>query len=200
MTRAGDAALLARHGFRVPDRALQELPEGWRDDPRWETVLTQLGEVADPDAALRRLRRLGAEAVERVLKAPASADGLLALLGFSEYLTDVVARTPGLVGELLGEARTERSDVREFRDAEIVHIAAADLLGEPGEACFRSVGKALADLADECVRRVLVETASDPPMAVMAMGKYGGEELNYASDIDVLFVVRDAALEPAERS
>ncbi len=193
-----DAGLLARHGFRSPERALQELPEGWRDDPRWDPLLAELGEVADPDAALRRLLRL--DVVERVLGSLETVRPLFALLGFSEYLTDVVARTPGLAGELLGDARTDRSDVREFRDAEIVRIAASDLVTEPSEESFRLVGRALADLGDGCVRRVLSDEARDTPLAVMAMGKYGGQELNYASDIDVLFVLGDGDVEHAERS
>src|SRR5205823_1108584 len=53
---------------------------------------------------------------------------------------------------------------------------------------------ALSRLADECVARAL----GDAHIAVMAMGKYGGDELNYASDIDVLFVAPDA--EGAERT
>jgi len=200
LSRTGDAALLARHGFRSPDRALGDLPDGWRDDARWNGLLEHIGETADPDAGLRRLLRLGDETVARVLATPQSARTLLVVLGFSDYLTDLVVRTRGLAGELLGDAAIERSDVREFRDAEIVRIAASDLTTDPSEASFRSAAHGLADLADECMRRVLHDAATDLPLAVLGMGKYGAQELNYASDIDVLFAFGDGDAEAAERA
>src|SRR5438093_1498143 len=61
----------------------------------------------------------------------------------------------------------------------------------------RAAGTSLSRLADECIARAL---STDVPLAVMAMGKYGGDELNYASDIDVLFVVGDADPDAAERA
>ena len=197
MSRAADAALLARHGFRSPQRVLDELPPQWRSDARWDALLEQLGDVADPDAGLRRLVELGDDIVERALLSPEGARALLGLLGFSEYLTALVARTPGLARELLGDPAIEPSDVTQVRDAGIVRIAAADLAAEPTEGSFRSSATALSDLADECVRRVL--GANDDGLAVMAMGKHGGRELNYVSDIDVLFVLGDADVEGAER-
>jgi glutamate-ammonia-ligase adenylyltransferase len=200
LSRAGDVAALARHGFRSPDRALAELPDRWEEDGRWTPVLGLLGDVADPDAALRRLAQLGPDVVERVLAAPDAAGPLLELIGFSEYLTELVARTDGLAGELLGDPRRSRDDLRQFRDAELVHIAARDLTAEPSESSFRASAKALSDLADECVGRLLTAAADGCTLAVLAMGKYGGEELNYASDIDVLFVLGDGDLEAAERT
>lgn len=197
MSRAADAAHLARHGFRAPQRVLDELPPQWRTDARWDALLEQLGDVPDPDVGLRRLVDLGGDIVDRALASPESAQPLLGLLGFSEYLAALVARTPALAGELLGDPPTEPSDVRQFRDAGIVRIAAADLWSEPSEVSFRASASALSDLADECVRRVLGDDADG--LAVMAMGKHGGRELNYASDIDVLFVLGDGDVEQAER-
>ena len=37
-------------------------------------------------------------------------------------------------------------------------------------------------------------------MAVIAMGKLGGRELNYSSDVDLLFVHRDAGNDQQERA
>jgi len=73
--------------------------------------------------------------------------------------------------------------LRRFKRREMLRIALSDLAGE---ADLASVGKGLADLADACLETALVET--DIPFAVIGMGKLGGRELNYSSDIDVMFV------------
>lgn len=87
---------------------------------------------------------------------------------------------------------------------EYIRIAAADLLGITNVI---DVGAALAALADACLECASRLAASelgtdDPPTAIIAMGKLGGQELNYASDIDVIFVSNgdeDLARRHAER-
>jgi [glutamine synthetase] adenylyltransferase / [glutamine synthetase]-adenylyl-L-tyrosine phosphorylase len=82
--------------------------------------------------------------------------------------------------------------LRRFRRRELLRVAVRDL---DGGAPVDSVGAELADLADACLQAGLelaTRTATrpgDPPvsLAVLAMGKLGGRELNYVSDIDVLF-------------
>jgi glutamate-ammonia-ligase adenylyltransferase len=199
--RSDETAHLARHGFRSPQDALRELPAGWNSDERWRELVHILGDTADPDAGLRRLQRLGERVVERALADVNRARPLLVLLGFSDYLTDLLVRTPGLPPELIGARASKRDDLHEFRDAGFVRIAANDLANAPDEVSFRRTGAALAELADGCVARFLSEGGRTTGLSVMAMGKYGGEELNYASDIDVLFVVRDqASVGQAERA
>ncbi len=183
-----DAGALARYGFRTPERAIRELPDGWRDDPSWIALLTELGQAADPDAGLLRLRRLGDDVVERTKADPAVARPLLRCVGYSDYLTELLARTPGLPDELLGGSEVSSEDVRVVRDAGFVRIAAADLSSDPTRASFSRTGRALSDLADDCVRRVLATEGDGIHLAILGMGKYGAQELNYASDIDVLFV------------
>ena len=63
-----------------------------------------------------------------------------------------------------------------------------------GQVMVEQVAAELADLADACLAAALVvaagESGYDPPpmrLAVLGMGKLGGSELNYVSDIDVLF-------------
>jgi [glutamine synthetase] adenylyltransferase / [glutamine synthetase]-adenylyl-L-tyrosine phosphorylase len=81
----------------------------------------------------------------------------------------------------------------------LLQIAALDLAGEIG---LEQVGHALSNLADACLSVGLVATGAPPDLAVIGMGKLGGRELNYCSDIDVMFVMEgdhDAALEAATR-
>ena len=66
--------------------------------------------------------------------------------------------------------------------------AARDVAGELADLAAAALEAALAVARAECGR---MPTA--PALAVIAMGKCGGRELNYISDVDVIFVA-----EPAE--
>lgn len=78
----------------------------------------------------------------------------------------------------------------------LLQIARADVLGEAPYDQVVVWLSALADAALEgalAIARAEVADAHVCRLAVVAMGKCGGEELNYVSDVDVIFVV-----EPAE--
>ena len=74
----------------------------------------------------------------------------------------------------------------------LLAIAAADIAdGAP----FVDVSAALSDLADAALEAALAIARAEHPtdadrcrIAVLALGKCGGRELNYISDVDVLFV------------
>ncbi len=82
----------------------------------------------------------------------------------------------------------------------VLDVAAADLAAvvEPGlpVLAFEDVGAALAELAAAALAGALAvaatEVGGDGPLeahlAVIGMGKCGGSELNYVSDVDVIFV------------
>jgi [glutamine synthetase] adenylyltransferase / [glutamine synthetase]-adenylyl-L-tyrosine phosphorylase len=92
----------------------------------------------------------------------------------------------------------------------LLQLAARDLTGV---ASVDEVGEELADIAAAVLQAALAVARSELPpesmpcrLAVVAMGKCGARELNYASDVDVIFVaepVRDgdetAALATASR-
>ncbi len=83
----------------------------------------------------------------------------------------------------------------------VLHLAACDLTGV---ATFDEVAAELADLADGVLDAALAvaraEVHADAQsadagcarLAVVAMGKCGARELNYASDVDVIFVAEPA--------
>jgi glutamate-ammonia-ligase adenylyltransferase len=89
-----------------------------------------------------------------------------------------------------------------YRDRLLV-LAALDLAStvenEPVLA-FATVGEHLSDLADAALgaaltvatRSVCGDDVQCPRIAVIAMGKCGARELNYVSDVDVIFVAQDA--------
>jgi glutamate-ammonia-ligase adenylyltransferase len=74
----------------------------------------------------------------------------------------------------------------------LLRLAAADLTGE---AALDAVTAGLADLTVAALDAALAIARADLPacspparLAVIAMGKCGGRELNYASDVDLIFV------------
>ncbi|QNN54764.1 bifunctional [glutamine synthetase] adenylyltransferase/[glutamine synthetase]-adenylyl-L-tyrosine phosphorylase [Nocardioides mesophilus] len=100
--------------------------------------------------------------------------------------------------------------VRAIRRRELFRVAVADLLGELDEA---EVGVALTDVtaatleAALAVARQAVEAERREPLptrlAIVAMGRFGGFELGYASDADVMFVhepLEDAPAQEAARA
>ncbi len=102
-----------------------------------------------------------------------------------------------VVGSAGGDPRTV---LRRWKHRELLRIAVRDLLGM---AELPAVGRELAALAGACLDAALELAAPEVPMAIVGMGKLGGAELNYASDVDVLFVHEDggrAAAEAAERA
>ncbi|MCU1656655.1 MAG: (Glutamate--ammonia-ligase) adenylyltransferase [Pseudonocardiales bacterium] len=101
-----------------------------------------------------------------------------------------VTGTAGVRAKLTGAAA-----ITALRDAyrrELVAIAGRDLIGDMD---LVTVTEALADLAGHTLQAALSVAAAELPdaaapgrLAIVAMGKAGGRELNYVSDVDVVFV------------
>ncbi|MEU8762955.1 bifunctional [glutamine synthetase] adenylyltransferase/[glutamine synthetase]-adenylyl-L-tyrosine phosphorylase [Streptomyces sp. NPDC048659] len=221
--RSSTFSRLLRHGFTDPSAAerlldLEEL-SALRGDP---VLLDALGGTADPDLALRGLVRLveAQPEAERpaltttLLSAKPFRDRLLGVLGASEALADHLTRHPLDWQALVTyEAADLHPGVAEFErglaEADdpvslrvayrrcLLAIAARDVCGTIDVA---ETAAELADLATATLRAALAlasaaapEDAAQCRLAVIAMGKCGGHELNYVSDVDVIFVG-----EPAE--
>ena len=79
--------------------------------------------------------------------------------------------------------------LRILRYRELIRVAVADFSGLDD---FAATTQKISQVADVCVQRALDATGLDKePFAVIAMGKWGGLEVNYSSDIDALFVASD---------
>ncbi|GAA2443995.1 bifunctional [glutamine synthetase] adenylyltransferase/[glutamine synthetase]-adenylyl-L-tyrosine phosphorylase [Streptomyces glaucus] len=190
-----------------------------RTDP---VLLDALGATADPDLALHGLVRLleaqpdptaRRELLDTLIAAKPLRDRLLGVLGASAALADHLARHPGDWRALVtyephdlhpGVAEFERGlagadDPVSLRVAYrrcLLSIAARDVCGTTDVA---QTAAELADLATATLRAALrlaeaaaPEDAARCRLAVIAMGKCGGHELNYVSDVDVIFVGESA--------
>jgi glutamate-ammonia-ligase adenylyltransferase len=123
---------------------------------------------------------------------PAALD----ILGGLHQPADPVARLAGLNGEVLAASDLidSAAGLARAKRLGILRIAARDLLGLDG---VEEVGAALAGLADGLLQlawnlaSATDRTASegrDGGLAVIGLGKLGGSELNYSSDVDILLV------------
>ncbi|HLY34463.1 MAG TPA: bifunctional [glutamine synthetase] adenylyltransferase/[glutamine synthetase]-adenylyl-L-tyrosine phosphorylase [Jatrophihabitantaceae bacterium] len=196
-------------------------------------VVAALGRTADPDAALAAVHAMVADPAGASLRpaletSSAVRSRMLPLLGASRALADHLIASPGdwpvVVGEYdatgvatrLGAAtsgpRVEMTTaLRAAYRRELVAIAARDM---SGDLDLDAVVESLADLAGHTLQAAFSVAARDLPdsatpcrLAIIAMGKAGGRELNYVSDVDVVFVAEpvddsadvDAALATATR-
>ncbi|MBC2902522.1 bifunctional [glutamine synthetase] adenylyltransferase/[glutamine synthetase]-adenylyl-L-tyrosine phosphorylase [Streptomyces cupreus] len=213
--RSSTFTRLLRHGFTDPSAAerLLEAPElaPVRNDP---VLLEALGATADPDLALHGLVRLleaqsGRELLDTVIAAKPLRDRLLGVLGASTALAEHLARHsddwralvtyeprdlhPGVAEFERGLAKaTDPVRLRVAYRRCLLSIAARDVCGTTDVA---ESAAELADLATATLRAALAiaraaapEDAAACRLAVIAMGKCGGHELNYVSDVDVIFV------------
>ncbi|MCB0993576.1 MAG: hypothetical protein KDB21_00695, partial [Acidimicrobiales bacterium] len=86
--------------------------------------------------------------------------------------------------------------LRRWKRSEYCRIAVRDLLGY---ADMPAVGREVSALAVGCLDAALCASEVDGRFAILGMGKLAGRELNYASDVDVVFV-HEGDLEPALRA
>ena len=81
----------------------------------------------------------------------------------------------------------------------LLYLAADDLTSDDPEGFMPEVGRRIADLVDATLEAglALARRDIDPrgriPFAIIAMGKTGARELNYISDVDVVYVAEAGA-------
>src|SRR5213078_891097 len=134
----------------------------------------------------------------------------------SEFLAELAIRTPDLIDELvvsgrlrrhktaeetLQDLRHGRADedqrlwLRRYHQAEFMRIGLRSILGL---ADYEQNFLELSALADACLQYALEvalrkQKSKTSPLVIIGLGKLGGRELNYGSDLDILFVADDGA-------
>ena len=181
-------------------------------------LLTLCAASADPEGALSgAVRALEARKERYGVPAPkASLAPLVRVCAASKFLAQILAARPRLV-DLLASPRFAREKralhvkgvtdavslarrLRRYKQLEMLRIALLDLSG----AAVPEVTQALSGLASDAFeaavqfhyRRLCAQhgppagrTVSGPSgFCVLGMGKLGGEELNFSSDADVVYV------------
>jgi [glutamine synthetase] adenylyltransferase / [glutamine synthetase]-adenylyl-L-tyrosine phosphorylase len=202
------AAAAARLGPPPAGLGLWDGAEQRPLDTSGAEVLNALAASAHPDLALRQLLRMaesarvagtGWDPVPPMRADPDLRVGLSAVLGASRALGDDLVVNPGRWVALTESIDEERpfggvsvqkpAELRSAYARALLRIAAADLTGI---ADVERTMARLSRLADatmaEALRLAELERGAVPRLAVVAMGKCGGCELNYVSDVDVIFV------------
>ncbi len=214
----GDLEPLARIGFAVPGEAARNLVRlgGGSTAPFWTERADILGRgianTPDPDLALTALQRL--DETTDLTGTFADSDNLMSflrILGAGSFFGETMIRAPDLPGWLFDREEVRRNaveaiadldhtateggsgagfleDLNRLKRRELLRIGARAALGSsPVDEEWR----ALADLAEHLLQSVLFEgwpTDLAYP-AVIAVGKLGGRELNFSSDIDLIFTL-----------
>jgi [glutamine synthetase] adenylyltransferase / [glutamine synthetase]-adenylyl-L-tyrosine phosphorylase len=198
-------------------KVLHDLVSGTSRRARLFRVLTPpllrfLASTPQPDEGLFSFLLLGESLESRldVLGAlrdnPPGLEFLARVLGSGRLLGEVLAHVPDelaviaaprgpvtlkerdrlvreAVASLEWRAPTAKLDgLRRFKRREMLGVALADVAGEADSV---AVGAGLADIADACLGAVVPD---DELFVVIGMGKLGGRELSYSSDVDVMFV------------
>ena len=208
--RESPRRLLARLLRRAPDAAARAAPR-----PDWAPA--PVGEDA-PDEQLRHLQRLlavlgsssalgdflaahpeglAALAPARAPDAPGLPDARTAL---SAAVTEALGRPAAGTGTADRDAVVRAtSALRTAYRNRLLGIVADDLTSPDPYQHVETVGRRMSDLADAALdaalliaRRAVGPSARDAALAVIAMGKTGARELNYISDVDVVYVVAPA--------
>lgn len=187
-------------------------------------ILRWLSEGTDPDRGLLAFRRLSDALGEknwflRMLRDSSGAANRLArVLATSGYVAGLFERIPdgarwlddgdelrprtraSLIDEMDAIAHRHANDekaganaLRQSRRRELLRLSMASILGALDA---RQVGRALTDLHIAYIHGGL--GLARPPegleFGVIAMGRFGGGELGFSSDADVLWVFRDQGL------
>ncbi|MSU58097.1 MAG: bifunctional [glutamate--ammonia ligase]-adenylyl-L-tyrosine phosphorylase/[glutamate--ammonia-ligase] adenylyltransferase [Pedosphaera sp.] len=183
---------------------------------------SDLRRLSDPDRVVTRLDNFitayGARAAlfEVWNSKPAMFELLLTLFDRSEFLAELAIRTPDLIDDLVMRERLQQRKaaaeilrdlkhgiadpdqflwLRRYHEAEQMRLGLRDILGL---ADFEQNLVELSALADACLQYAMQivmreERLKRAPFAIIGLGKLGGREINYGSDLDVVFVTEAKA-------
>lgn len=188
-------------------------------------ILQWLSDGADPDYGLLAFRRISDSLGDtpwylRLLRDGAGAAlRLTQLLASSRFVGELMEGIPEAVAWLEGDKQllpASRGEVQEEMDAllkrhgdidaaivhilavrrrEVLRLALGSLLGV---LTVQQIAQGLTDLAEALLSVVLrgVRGADDGiEFAVVELGRLGGAELSFSSDLDIMFVYRPATLD-----
>ena len=186
-------------------------------------ILDWLSLSPDPDLGLAQMRLLLANTTDHgalvtlLQNNPTAGERLSLLLGTGRLIGGLIDRVPefiprladddliwdirdapGATRRLVGlldsrpDPEAKVGTIRRFVRRRKLRIAARDVLGE---ASTELTIASLSDSADAAIAGGLHALTGGAPegFAVIAMGKWGGRELAYGSDIDLIYVYSDEA-------
>jgi glutamate-ammonia-ligase adenylyltransferase len=177
-------------------------------------LLAWLSKTADPDATLNQFVRLvegyGLRSLffELLVANPRLLELVVKTVDSSRFASELLVRRPQLLEDItrdptFGEPRSVAENlgrldslgadannlepIRAYRQRQLLRIVLCDVLGLVGpQATFAE----LSDVAEACLVFAAKLLAGEQ-LTIIALGKFGGREISYGADLDVLFVGED---------
>ena len=209
-------------GRRLLQRLLELCPRKGRNSKQLAEKGEARRVLSDPDRVVTRLDSFiaayGARSslFELWNSNPTIFDLLVLLFDRSEFLAELAIRTPDMVDELVisGRLRQRKTSeqtlkdlrhgiedpdqklwLRRYHQTELMRIGLRDILGLADPEQYLTE---LSALADACLQYAVEVTMRQhklkaPPFVIIGLGKLGGAEIDYGSDLDILFVADAAA-------
>ncbi|HMK13083.1 MAG TPA: hypothetical protein VK461_15945, partial [Acidimicrobiales bacterium] len=165
-----------------------------RARPALEDAIERSADPVSVRLALERIDEAHPDIGERLDDDVALRDTVIAVCGASRSLTMLVEVDPvamDVLADLDVRRPLDASDadaLRRWKSREYLRIAARDLT-ERDE--LEVTVAAIAAMGRDVLQGAAALVDAPEPLVVVGMGKLGGNELNYASDIDVMFVGDD---------
>ncbi|MEY2543442.1 MAG: [glutamine synthetase] adenylyltransferase / [glutamine synthetase]-adenylyl-L-tyrosine [Verrucomicrobiota bacterium] len=177
-------------------------------------LLEQMAMTADPDAVLNQFVRfveaygLRGLLFELLATNPTLLELVIKTLGGSRFAGDLLIRRPQLLEEItrdksfnrprsitehfdrlesFGSSATNLDPIRAYRQRQLLRIMMRDVLGVADASVIFAE---LSELAEACLT-FTNKLLGGESVTIIALGKFGGGELNYGADLDLLFVGED---------
>jgi glutamate-ammonia-ligase adenylyltransferase len=177
-------------------------------------LLTEIGKTADPDATLNQFVRfveaygLRGLIFELLATNPTLLELMIKTFDRSRFAGDLLIRRPQLLEEstrdksfnrprsipehfarleTFGASAANLDPIRAYGQRQKLRIMMRDVLGVAETSVIFAE---LSDLAEACLMFVNKLLSGDE-LTIVAMGKFGGRELSYGADLDILFVGDD---------
>src|SRR5438067_608574 len=179
-------------------------------------LLDWLAKTADPDATLNQFVRfveaygLRSLLFELLVANPKLLELVVKTFDASRIAGDLLIRRPQLLEEItrdptfsdarsmaehlrrldsLGASAFQLDPVRAYRQRQILRVMLRDVLYSGRPAISKNLGAELSGLAEACLL-FTIRLLAGKQLTVIALGKFGGHELSYGADLDVLFLGR----------
>jgi glutamate-ammonia-ligase adenylyltransferase len=177
-------------------------------------LLDRISKAADPDATLNQFLRfvesygLRSLLFELLVTNPKLLELVVKTFDASRFAGDLLIRRPQLLEDItrdptfdeprsvkenlsrldsLGASANNLDPIRAYRQRQLLRIILRDVLG-----LVQSAGTyvELSDVAEACLVFVAKLLTTDQ-LTIIALGKFGGREISYGADLDVLFIGED---------
>jgi len=178
------------------------------------TLLNWIAKAADPDATLNQFVRfvesygLRSLLFELLVTNPKLLELVVKTFDASRFAGDLLIRRPQLLEDLtrdptfdeprtvkdnlarlesLGATANNLDAIRGYRQRQLLRIMLRDVLGLVQSS---EIFVELSDLAEACLL-FSAKLLGCEQLTIIALGKFGGREISYGADLDVLFIGED---------